>query len=123
MLTKFDNIQPVVVNNLRGGEGSCTLYKLEDLPIQYKMFAKIIVHPNSSIGYHAHVGDEEIIYVLEGRGKVIVEEETKELKKVMLQARIEKLEHEVKTVKRNNDILFLLFLVAVVALVAIIYSR
>mgnify|MGYP003325038103 FL=1 len=79
MLTKFDNIQPVVVNNLRGGEGSCTLYKLEDLPIQYKMFAKIIVHPNSSIGYHAHVGDEEIIYVLEGRGKVIVEEETKEL--------------------------------------------
>ncbi len=79
MLTKFDNIQPVVVNNLRGGEGSCTLYKLEELPIQYKMFAKIIVHPNSSIGYHAHVGDEEIIYVLEGRGKVIVEEETKEL--------------------------------------------
>ena len=41
----------------------------------------------------------------------------------MLQARIEKLEHEVKTVKRNNDILFLVFLVAVVALVAIIYSR
>lgn len=53
----------------------------------------------------------------------VVEEETKELKKVMLQARIEKLEHEVKTVKRNNDILFLVFLVAVVALVAIIYSR
>ena len=53
----------------------------------------------------------------------VVEEETKELKKVMLQARIEKLEHEVKTVKRNNDILFLVFLVAVVALVTIIYSR
>ena len=53
----------------------------------------------------------------------VVEEETKELKKVMLQARIEKLEHEVKTVKRNNDVLFLVFLVAVIALVAIIYSR
>lgn len=53
----------------------------------------------------------------------VVEEETKELKKVMLQVRIEKLEHEVKTVKRNNDILFLVFLVAVIALVAIIYSR
>ncbi len=79
MLTKFENIQPVTVNNLRGGEGSCTLYKLEFLPKQYKMFAKIIVHPNSSIGYHAHVGDEEIIFVLEGKGKVIVEEETKEL--------------------------------------------
>ena len=79
MLTKFDNIEPVIVNGLRGGEGSCTLYKLENLPVQYKMFAKIVIHPNSSIGYHAHVGDEEIIYVLEGKGKVIVEEETKEL--------------------------------------------
>ena len=53
----------------------------------------------------------------------VVEEETKELKKVMLQARIEKLEHEVKTVKRNNDILFFVFLIAVVALVIIIYTR
>ena len=53
----------------------------------------------------------------------VVEEETKELKKVMLQARIEKLEHEVKSLKRNNDILFLAFVVAVVALVAIIFSR
>ena len=84
MLTKFESITPVEVNNLRGGMGSCTLYKLEDLPVQYKMFAKIVIHPNSSIGYHAHVGDEEIIYVLEGVGKVIVEEETKVLEQGMI---------------------------------------
>ena len=35
----------------------------------------IIVHPNSSIGYHAHIGDEEIIFVLEGKGKVICDGE------------------------------------------------
>ena len=79
MLTKFNNIEPITINNLRGGEGSCTLYKLQDLPIQYNMFAKIVVHPASSIGFHTHVGDEEIIYCLEGKGKVIVEGVTKEL--------------------------------------------
>lgn len=79
MLTKFNNIEPVTINNLRGGEGSCTLYKLQNLPIQYNMFAKIVVHPASSIGFHIHVGDEEIIYCLEGKGKVIVEGVTKEL--------------------------------------------
>ena len=55
--------------------------------------------------------------------EAVVEEETKELKKVMLQARIEKLEHEVKSVKRNNDILFLVFLVVVIVLVVMIYTR
>ena len=84
MLTKFENIKPVTVNNLRGGEGTCTLYKLEELPVQYKMFAKIIIHPASSIGLHYHTGDEEIIYVLEGKGKVIVEGETKELQAGMI---------------------------------------
>ena len=42
MLTKFKNIEPVTVNNLRGGNGTCTLYKLQDLPKQYNMFAKIV---------------------------------------------------------------------------------
>lgn len=79
MLTKFNNIEPVTVKNLRGGEGSCTLYKLQDLPIQYNMFAKIVIPPASSIGLHTHLGDEEIIYCLEGKGKVIVEGEIKEL--------------------------------------------
>lgn len=84
MLTKFNNIEPVTVNNLRGGEGSCTLYKLQDLPCKYNMFAKIVIHPSSSIGLHTHVGDEEIIYCLEGCGKVIVEGEIKELKAGMI---------------------------------------
>ena len=113
MLTKFENIQPVVVNNLRGGEGSCTLYKLEDLPIQYKMFAKIVVHPNSSIGYHAHVGDEEIIYVLEGKGKVIVEEETKELLPGMINVCKENHYHSV--INDSNEDLVIIGIVTKVA--------
>lgn len=106
MLTKFDNIQPIIVNNLRGGEGSCTLYKLEDLPVQYKMFAKIVIHPNSSIGYHAHIGDEEIIYVLDGCGKVIVEGETKELLPGMINVCKENHYHSVIN-DSNNDLVIM----------------
>ena len=47
----------------------------------------------------------------------VVEEETKELKKVMLQARMEKLEDELKSVKKNNDFLYILVGVIVVILV------
>ena len=84
MLTQFNNIEPVTVKNLRGGMGECTLYKVQDLPLAYNMFAKIIIHPHSSIGLHTHETDEEIIYVLEGKGKIIVEGETKELHKGMV---------------------------------------
>lgn len=95
MLTKFENIKPVTVNKLRGGEGTCTLFKLEELPVQYKMFAKIVIHPNSSIGLHYHIGDEEIIYCLEGKGKVIVEKETKELLPGMINICKENHQHSV----------------------------
>ena len=47
----------------------------------------------------------------------VVEEETKELKKVMLQARMDKLENELKSVKKNNDFLYILIAVIVVVLV------
>ena len=84
MLTKFNNIEPITIENLRGGMGKCTLYKVQDLPNTYNMFAKIIIHPNSSIGLHTHETDEEMIYVLEGKGKVIVEGELKELEAGMV---------------------------------------
>lgn len=48
----------------------------------------------------------------------VVEEDTKDLRKVMLQARIEKLEHDYKSLKKNNDFLYL-GLIVVAALVII----
>ena len=32
------------------------------------MFAKIVLHPHSSIGWHQHVGNTEPYYILEGKG-------------------------------------------------------
>ena len=53
----------------------------------------------------------------------VVEEETKELKKVMLQSRIEKLEHEVKSLKKNNDFMYVLFALLVVGIVIFFISK
>lgn len=53
----------------------------------------------------------------------VVEEETKELKKVMLQARIDQLEHEVRSVKKNNDFLYALFAVIVVVIIIFFIAR
>lgn len=53
----------------------------------------------------------------------VVEEETKELKKVMLQARMDQLENELKSVKKNNDFLYILFAVIVVVLIIFFISN
>ena len=51
----------------------------------------------------------------------VVEEETKELKKVMLQARVDKLEYQVKQVKKNNDILYFLVVAAIAVLIIMFF--
>lgn len=53
----------------------------------------------------------------------VVEEETKELKKVMLQARIDKLENDYKSLKKNNDFLYVLFVIVVIVFLIIIFSN
>ena len=47
----------------------------------------------------------------------VVEEETKELQKVMLQAKIAKLEKEVKTLKSNNNFIYVMLFVIVAFLI------
>ena len=54
-----------------GGEGSLEKYHIvsaEELNGHGKMFAKIVLHPHSSIGWHQHVGNTEPYYILEGKG-------------------------------------------------------
>lgn len=51
----------------------------------------------------------------------VVEEDTKELRKVMLQARVDKLEHQVKQVKKNNDILYFLVVAAIAVLIIMFF--
>lgn len=51
----------------------------------------------------------------------VVEEDSKDLRKVMLQARIDKLEHQVKSVKKNNDILYFLVFAAIAVMIIMFF--
>lgn len=53
----------------------------------------------------------------------VVEEETKELKKVLLQARCDRLEHEIKEVKKTNNLIFFLMVVIIVVLCILFLTR
>lgn len=55
-----------IIENMRNGNGSAILHKLEDIPDNLKMYACIELVPGSSIGQHTHIDDEEIIYCLSG---------------------------------------------------------
>ncbi|MGL4606890.1 MAG: cupin domain-containing protein [Eubacteriaceae bacterium] len=59
--------------NMRGGFGSPCLTHIVDEEIlgkQGRMFAKIVMKPGESIGYHQHVNEQEIFYFIEGYGTV-----------------------------------------------------
>ena len=70
MQVDFDSIQPETFEHFKGGEGSVTTQAYVD---GNNRIMKATVHPHSSIGWHQHSGNSEIVYVLAGVGKVVVE--------------------------------------------------
>lgn len=65
--------QPVVRENFRGGEGkvyiSYFVNEERSSPGALRIM-RITIPPGSSIGYHQHVGEEEVYFILKGRGEV-----------------------------------------------------
>jgi quercetin dioxygenase-like cupin family protein len=72
-MTAFNNrVSEVVEAALTGGEGQYLRERFaegEDLGKAVRTFAKITVKPGTRMGYHQHVGDFEIYYILEGEGE------------------------------------------------------
>jgi len=64
----------VEVKNLRNGNGIVFIEKYSTLPVNCKMYARITLTPASSIGVHTHIDDEEIIYVVKGKGQVLIDD-------------------------------------------------
>lgn len=61
----------VHVDNLRGGEGSveiCHFLNEDELMGHGTMYARVIVKPHSSIGWHQHVGNTEPYAIIKGEG-------------------------------------------------------
>lgn len=76
MIIDFKNLQPNVVNNMRNGEGSVQLIKYSD---DVNSIVRITIKKGSSIGWHIHEGDQEIIYVISGKGICIEDDKEYEL--------------------------------------------
>lgn len=70
----------VTVEGLRDGKGSVEIHHIlegEDLMGHGTMFARVIVKPHSSIGWHQHVGNTEPYYILKGVGTFVDNERHK----------------------------------------------
>jgi mannose-6-phosphate isomerase-like protein (cupin superfamily) len=59
---------------MRGGFGEIHfthLFQKEELKGKCRLFSKISIPPGNSIGFHEHADEEEIYYILQGRGEVL----------------------------------------------------
>ena len=70
MIIDFKNMKTEVLHNFKGGE-SDTLARMFTDDNNRIMFGKL--QPGASIGLHRHEGSSEIIYIQEGKGKVLFE--------------------------------------------------
>ena len=71
-MVRKENI--VEVEGLRGGKGSAEIHHIldkEELMGHGKMYARVVLRPHSSIGWHQHVGDTEPYLILKGEGVFI----------------------------------------------------
>ena len=68
MVRKANIIQK---QELGGGKGCAEVHEIvpeKDLYGHGKLYAKVVLKPNSSVGWHRHVGETEPYYILEGEG-------------------------------------------------------
>lgn len=74
----FNEIVEVV--GMRDGVGSVLIEKAKETMNNCKMYARITILPNSSIGMHEHIEDEEMVYVISGEGLAYINGEYKVIK-------------------------------------------
>lgn len=69
MIRKTDDF--TLRTNLRGGEGSLEFHTLltpDELAGKVTLFARVVMPPHSSIGYHPHLENVEYYCILSGEG-------------------------------------------------------
>ncbi len=62
------------VENLMGGKGTVKLYHIqtkEELGKAGRLYARVVLDPGCSIGWHRHTGETEPYYILKGEGTFI----------------------------------------------------
>ena len=74
MYLKFSEFPVTVMENMRGGKGVVYIRKSPITLEKMKMYAEITIPTGSSIGYHSHTEDEEVITVIKGNGILTIKD-------------------------------------------------
>ena len=73
MIRNEKEMKKDVKKNMRDGNGVVTithLFNNDELKSDTRLCAKLTLPPGASIGFHNHIDEEEVFYILTGRGKV-----------------------------------------------------
>lgn len=103
MIVDFKNLQQNVVQNMRGGEGSVQLIKFND---DVNSIVRITIKKGNSIGWHIHEADQEIIYVISGKGICTEDGVEKELLQGQANYCGKRKNHTIKNVEEEDLELF-----------------
>ena len=73
MIRKSSDMVREIKEQMRGGKGSVEIthiFKQDELKGKARLCAKITINPGCSIGLHQHLNEEEIFYIIKGKGLV-----------------------------------------------------
>lgn len=73
MIRRENEFQQEERFEMRGGNGTVKIQHIwkkgDGLNANVRMYARLILEPSASIGYHVHENEEEIFYVVSGRAE------------------------------------------------------
>ncbi len=73
MHKKYNDLPEDVKHQMRGGQGDVVIkhfWSSDELKSANRLFAKLILAPGSSIGFHRHENEEEIFVIIRGEAEV-----------------------------------------------------
>jgi mannose-6-phosphate isomerase-like protein (cupin superfamily) len=74
MIKKNGNFEKIIKKEMRGGKGEVIIEKLwneeTELKANNRLFAKLILTPGSSIGFHKHENEEEVFVIIQGQAEM-----------------------------------------------------
>ncbi|NLD49598.1 MAG: cupin domain-containing protein [Clostridiaceae bacterium] len=73
MIKRAEDMLCEIKEQMRGGKGSVEImhiFNKDELKGKARLCARITLQPGSSIGMHQHVDEEEIYYIIRGKGIV-----------------------------------------------------
>lgn len=73
MIKRADEMLSELRENVRGGKGTVEfvhIFDRQELKGQARIVARLILNPGCSIGKHPHENEEEIYYMMKGKGQI-----------------------------------------------------